>query len=248
MRLTRPTTGRSVLPRVSDPRSISSGPTCTCSTSVSSSPSASGSICTPSKAMSFASSSPLISPSGDAVLTRPFAADGSFSCRPFSSPYRRTMARAMALSAATTGLTVSRVRNCTGSTAKTLVGSAIASCRIGPSRDKGTTQCDRQCSRGTRARTSARHLARVEVVHRRQAVLLRDQVRHLPLAQVAELHQDGAEAPAGLLLLLARLVQLRGSDEARGQRQVPDAHAHESLLVISLSPAFIDVTMVRPSP
>ena len=61
---------------------------------------------------------------------------------------------AIALSAATTGLTVRRVRNCTGSTAKTFVGSAIARLSVGPWRDSGRTQWETQCSRGTRASTS----------------------------------------------------------------------------------------------
>ncbi len=64
------------------------------------------------------------------------------------------MARAIALSAATTGFTLSPVRNWTGSTAKTLVGSAIARWRSAPWREIGRTQWDWQCSRGTSASTS----------------------------------------------------------------------------------------------
>ncbi len=64
------------------------------------------------------------------------------------------MARAIVLSAATTGFTCNPVRNWMGSTAKTLVGSAIARWRNAPWRESGRTQCDWQCSRGTSASTS----------------------------------------------------------------------------------------------
>ena len=56
----------------------------------------------------------------------------------------------------------------------------------------------------------ARHLERVEVVHRREAVLLRHEIGDLALGEVAQRHERGAEAPAAGPLDDTRLVQLLG--------------------------------------
>ena len=76
----------------------------------------------------------------------------------------------------------------------------------------------------------ARHLHRVEVVHRREAVLLRDEVRDLGLGDVAEADEGRVEASPVLAPPLLRLVQLLDGDGARRQGQVADSDGHDSHL------------------
>ena len=140
------------------------------------------------------------------------------------------MARAIALSAATTGLHPQPGAELDGVDGEDVRGVGHRQVEERP----GARERKHAVGLAVLARHEredlARHLQRVEVVGRGEAVLLRHEVGDLALGDVAQGHERGAEATAVGLLDDARLVQLLRGDDAGGQGEVADADGHGCLL------------------